>query len=95
MDKFEIGACYGVLHFDDRAEAVTVVDRGEHHIVLADGRRAAILLGIGPQGADEELVRLDEEGALARGGVVRACQRRAALDASRALATQEAKACQE
>lgn len=83
MDKFQIGQSYGVMHMDDRSEQVTIAARDDSSVTLADGRRATILHGAGPTGEAEELFRLDEDGPVARGGVVRACHHRAALDASR------------
>jgi hypothetical protein len=73
MDKFEVGKSYGVLHLDDRPEVVTVTGRDERTVTLSDGRKSPILQGSAPDGGDEEVLRLDEVGALAHGGVVRAC----------------------
>lgn len=82
MDKFEVGASYSVLHLDDRSEVVKIAARKEMTVTLTDGRCAALLHGAGPDGSAEELFRLDECGAFAKGGVVRACHRKKSIDAA-------------
>lgn len=78
MRAFEPGQTYGVLHLDDRRESVTVVARDANTVTLSDGRKARILAGVAPDGDDEEVIRLDECGAVA--GVVRVCHRVAAAE---------------
>lgn len=73
MRSFEVGQTYGVLHMDDRQDSVTVVARDASTVTLSDGRKAHVLAGIAPDGGDEEVIRLDECGAVA--GVVRVCHR--------------------
>lgn len=75
MRSFEVGQTYSVLHMDDRRESVTVVARDASTVTLSDGRKAHVLAGIAPDGGDEEVIRLGECGAVAVGGVVRACHR--------------------
>lgn len=73
MDSFVVGRSYGVLHLDDRRESVTVAARTAESVQLSDGRTARVLHGVAPDGSAEEVIRLGEVGALATGGVVRAC----------------------
>lgn len=75
MQAFQPGQTYGVLHPDDRRESVTVVARDSNTVTLSDGRKARILAGVAPDGGDEEVIRLGECGAVAVGGVVRACHK--------------------
>lgn len=76
MDRFEVGMSYGVLHCNEREETVTVAARGAKSVTLTDGRKVRILVGEAPDGGDEEVLRIDERGAVATGGVVRACHLR-------------------
>lgn len=76
MGRFEIGKSYGVLHGDERAETVTVAARDSGSVTLADGRKLRVLAGNSPDGGDEEVLRIDERGAVATGGVVRVCHLR-------------------
>lgn len=76
MNKFEAGQRYGVLHMHDQPDSVVVAARTDHQVTLADGRIARIVHGQSPDGGTEEVLRLDEQGAVAVGGVVRVCQRR-------------------
>lgn len=73
MTRFQPGGTYGVLHMHDTPERVTIATRDASTVTLTDGRHARILSGVAPDGSDEELLRLDESGAVALGGVVRAC----------------------
>lgn len=72
MSRFEPGRTYGVLHMHDMPEHVTIASRDASTVTLTDGRRARILAGMAPDGGDEEVLRLNESGAVAIGGVVRA-----------------------
>lgn len=76
MDRFEVGMSYGVLHCDEHDETVTIAARDDKTVTLADGRMVRILVGEAPDGGDEEVLRIDERGAVATGGVVRACHLR-------------------
>jgi len=76
MDRFEVGMSYGVLHCNERDEAVTVAARDAKSVTLADGRKVRILVGEAPGGGGEEVLRIDERGAVATGGVVRVCHLR-------------------
>ena len=78
MRKFEAGATYGVLHMLDRQDFVTVSSRTNDLVRLTDGREAKALPGIGPDDRSEEVIRLNEQGPIAAGGVVRVCARLAA-----------------
>lgn len=73
MSKFEVGRSYGVQHFDDRNEVVTVATRCGNVARFTDGRVVTILRGVGPDGERDEVIRIDEQGCCAVGGVVRAC----------------------
>ena len=73
MDRFEVGMSYGVLHCNEREETVTIAARDSGSATLADGRKVRILVGESPTGGSEELLRIDERGAVAFGGVVRVC----------------------
>ena len=84
MDRFEVGMRYGVLHCDERSETVTISARDKTTVTLSDGRKARILVGIAPGGGDEEVLRLDERGAVALGGVVRVCHQQPNDELSRA-----------
>lgn len=64
---------YGVLHCNERDETVTVAARDSGSVTLTDGRKLRVLVGISPGGGDEEVLRIDERGAVACGGVVRVC----------------------
>lgn len=46
-------------------------------MTLTDGRKVLVSVGISPSGGDEEVLRIDERGAVAVGGVVRVCHVRA------------------
>lgn len=72
MNRFEPGRTYGVLHMHDTPESVTVSERDDSSVTLSDGRKARVLAGVAPDGGDEEVLRLNESGAVALGGVVRA-----------------------
>ena len=76
MDRFEVGKSYGVLHCNERDETVTVAARDSDSVTLADGRKLRVLVGNSPCGGDEEVLRIDERGAVATGGVVRVCHLR-------------------
>lgn len=67
---------YGVLHCNEREETVTVAARDAKSVTLTDGRKVRILVGEAPDGGDEEVLRIDERGAVATGGVVRSCHLR-------------------
>jgi hypothetical protein len=84
MDRFEIGRSYGVMHLDDRQETVTIAGRDIASVTFEDGRRARVLHGLAPDGSDEEVLRIDERGAFAAGGVVRACHLRPNTEGQRA-----------
>lgn len=76
MDRFEVGMSYGVLHCNERDETVTVAARDAKNVTFTDGRRVRILVGESPGGGDEEVLRIEERGAVATGGVVRVCHLR-------------------
>lgn len=80
MQKFEVGKSYGVLHMDDRVEAVTVIARSDESVTLSDGRVARVIHGIAPDGGSAEVLRLDERGPVAIGGIVRSCDVRSNCD---------------
>ena len=71
MAAFQIGKSYGVLRLDGAAENVTVAEVNGRRLRLTDGRAATILDGVGPDGAYDQVIRLNESGACA--DVVRAC----------------------
>ena len=71
MNMFEIGKSYGVLSLGDIDEVVTIASRDAASVTLADGRKVRVMAGQAPDGGDEEVMRIDERGAV--GGVVRAC----------------------
>jgi hypothetical protein len=73
MDRFEVGRSYGVLHCNERSEVVTVAARESSSVTLTDGRKVKIVVGESPSGGSEEVLRIDERGAVAFGGVVRVC----------------------
>ena len=76
MDRFEVGCSYGVLHCDEREEVVTIADRDEKSVTLTDGRKVRICIGNSPGDGGAEVLRIDERGAVATGGVVRVCHLR-------------------
>lgn len=72
--SFQVGKSYKVLHLSDFFETVEIASITSDIATLTDGRQAKILSGVAPDGKDEEVLRLDEQGAYAAGGVVRVCQ---------------------
>lgn len=76
MDMFEVGCSYSVLHSDDRCEVVTIADRDSKTVTLTDGRKVRVVIGVSDGGGHEEVLRIDESGAVATGGVVRVCHMR-------------------
>ena len=73
MEMFEAGRSYSVMHCDEKGESVTVAERSSKSVTLADGRKVRIVVGESPDGGSEEVLRIDERGAVATGGVVRVC----------------------
>ena len=71
---FQVGKSYKVLHLSDFFETVKIASITSGIATLTDGRQARVLVGVAPDGKDEEVLRFNEQGAYAAGGVVRACQ---------------------
>ena len=72
--KFLIGRSYGVCHlYTDYEESVMVITRTENVVTLADGRKIKVVIGVSPDDSYEEVMRLDECGSVAVGGIVRVC----------------------
>lgn len=76
MERFEIGKSYSVWHMDEREEVVTIASRSSKSVTLADGRTVRVSVGNAPSEGTEEVLRIDEVGAVATGGVVRVCHLR-------------------
>ena len=78
---------------DDRRESVLIDSRSAETVTLADGRICRVLAGLGPDGNAEEVLRIDEVGPMAVGGVVRVCHAITAADQQAATQTQQRGPC--